>query len=423
MNEDRALLPLTSNTYSISSYTPAASYRPTLDQMVGAWLDAKGKISRGSYNTRYNYERIMIDFRTMLAQAGIDLDADPGLIATIAQKWAAQPIFSPWEQPHPSRHHAMGRHSALARAERLEREGGVSVGTYNNRLYCLSSFYTYSLKRGWFPTNPINLVEKHKGGERDYAHPLEKEEVEQALTRIDRSDLVGLRDYALLSLAFTTGRRASELVTLVWGDITFAHSGKATVFWRYCKGGKTMEDELTPGVCDAILDYMHARYGRELSTVPPEAPLWLVHARNEYRGHRLLQGGLSGIWKRRLGTSKVHTSRHTFAFLMEAHGAKMSDISHRLGHSNIATTSIYLQRMHRAENPYAQKLEQAIGISKREVPVEAQHDRLPDKAERAKRAIAEHPEMNNSELARLANVDRATIRMWKRKLQDKVREE
>ena len=45
---------------------------------------------------------------------------------------------------------------------------------------------------------------------------------------------------------------------------------------------------------------------------------------------------------------------------MEKHGAKTSEIQRKLGLKNIATTSIYFQSLTEEDNPYAEKIEQAI---------------------------------------------------------------
>ena len=49
--------------------------------------------------------------------------------------------------------------------------------------------------------------------------------------------------------------------------------------------------------------------------------------------------------EKRIGTSKVHQLRHTFARMLEDAGAKITVIQQRLGHASAATTSIYLQAL------------------------------------------------------------------------------
>jgi hypothetical protein len=48
---------------------------------------------------------------------------------------------------------------------------------------------------------------------------------------------------------------------------------------------------------------------------------------------------------------------------MEQHGAKVSEIQRKLGHKSIASTCLYLQALTSEENPYAEAIEQAIGVA------------------------------------------------------------
>jgi site-specific recombinase XerD len=48
--------------------------------------------------------------------------------------------------------------------------------------------------------------------------------------------------------------------------------------------------------------------------------------------------------------------------MMLKSGATILDIMHRLGHANIATTSIYLKSLASAENTFASKVLNEMGI-------------------------------------------------------------
>jgi integrase len=63
-----------------------------------------------------------------------------------------------------------------------------------------------------------------------------------------------------------------------------------------------------------------------------------------------------------LGTSKFHAPRHTLAVTMHNKGAKITDISKALGHSDIKITSDYLEEHLSYENPLASELEEEWGI-------------------------------------------------------------
>lgn len=63
-----------------------------------------------------------------------------------------------------------------------------------------------------------------------------------------------------------------------------------------------------------------------------------------------------------LGTSKVHTTRHSAAVQWSKLGLPLQEISKRLGHSSLAITSAYLEEHLEDENPVGLQLEEAFGI-------------------------------------------------------------
>lgn len=90
--------------------------------------------------------------------------------------------------------------------------------------------------------------------------------------------------------------------------------------------------------------------------------MWVSLARNGTQGQPLSTRAIGLMCEARLGTSKVHTLRHTFAHAMEEAGAKVSDIQARLGHANLATTGRYLAALRAAENPQSEALETLFGV-------------------------------------------------------------
>ncbi len=308
----------------------AAACQP-IELAIAAWLDAKAKRT-GSVKTATAYATTLAAFRATLRDHGLDLDGAPALVALVAQGWAG--------------------HSDPAPA------------TFNQKLAILSSFYSYALKRDLLKgSNPIGRVERRPVQGYAGAMPLPYLEVKARLAAIDRTTLVGQRDYALLVVGLQTGRRLSELAALRYGDMTLSGE-RLTVIWRRCKGGKTMSDTLPPAVTRAVGEYLHARYGTALlkEGVPPDAPVWVSCARNGSKGQALGIQSVADICAKRLGTSKVHALRHTFARAMEDAGAKVSEIQARLGHDSLATTGRYLAALHRADNPHAERLVTLFGL-------------------------------------------------------------
>ena len=308
-----------------------------LDRAIAAWLEEK---TRRSAKTRRAYVDTLQRFRWALQQRGLDLDSAPVQIADVAQAW----IMQPWS---------------------LQLQA-IMPNTRNQRLAILSSFYTHARKRQHLlGDNPIALLDRESVQSYAGAKAMEAGDVARRLAAIDRQTPAGLRDYALLVLALQTGRRASELAGLCWGDVQRNEEGGGclTLTWRHCKGGKVLIDELNAAVGQALLAWLHEAYGADLDALLPATPIWLSLARNGSRGQALGVQSIADIWAKRLGTSKVHATRHTFARAMEQVDAKVSDIQARLGHASLQTTSRYLAQLGSAKNCHADALAALFGVA------------------------------------------------------------
>lgn len=242
----------------------------------------------------------------------------------------------------------------------------VSSATYNQRLAILSSLYAYAKKQGpqsplYLEHNPVDTLDRAKVQAYASAQPLAGDVVAEQLASINQEMLSGKRDYALLSILLQTGRRAQEVASLTWGDVKM-HKDRATLTFTRAKGNEKMIDELPAGVTAALLRWLHAYYGRALGKLAPETPLWVSLARDGSKGAQLGYVSINALCKKHLGTSKVHTTRHTFAHSMEAIGAPVSEIQARLGHKSLATTGRYLASLKRAENRHGDQLAALFGI-------------------------------------------------------------
>jgi site-specific recombinase XerD len=302
----------------------------TIDQCIAAWVHAKAHRSE-SKKTAKAYQETLAHFQDLLHAQGIDLDADPAIVAPLAQGWAG-----------------MGR------------QGDVTPATFNQRLSILSSFYKYAITHEVLHVNPIERVERRVMRKYNKAHFLESSAVKEGLAAIDRSTLEGKRDYALLAVALETGRRVSELAGLRYGHL-HKRGSTCMVTWIRCKGNKQMTDELPERTTKVIYEYLHAHYGSALLTLRADAAVWVSYSPHN-EGEAIGIRTISRISEKYLGTSKVHALRHTWAVTMHRRGAKLSEIGRGLGHSNLKTTSDYLEELLAYENPYARTLEDEFGI-------------------------------------------------------------
>jgi site-specific recombinase XerD len=302
-----------------------------LNLAILAWLDAKSNKS-GSVKTSTIYQNYLAGFRSFLNEQGYDLDSDSQMASTLAQAWCGHSL----------------------------RGKKVAPATFNQRRAVLSSFYAFAKKRGIVSSNPIELVDGLTTQEYRSARPLNKESVNNALFEIDRSTIAGARDYALLSILLTTGRRVNELVNLQVGDLS--REGETLIItWRRTKGGKTMQDEMLPHIARVLIRYLEDFYGTPLASINPEKPVFVCLG-NRDKGKPLTNVGISLVCKKHLGITKVHATRHTFAHLMEESGAKVSEIQAKLGHNNLQTTGRYLAALNSAKNEHAGKVASMLGI-------------------------------------------------------------
>jgi site-specific recombinase XerD len=306
--------------------------RMTLDQAITAWLDEKHNRSE-SHKTEHAYHNTLHAFRDALQSAGLDLDSDPALIAPLAQGWAG--------------------HSA--RAGHI-----VTPSTYNQRLAIVSSFYEYAIRNDVLHYNPMERVKRRVVRSKNAARPIAGTRVKSGLSQIDRSTPEGLRDFALLSVALSTGRRVSEIAGLRYKHLR-RDGNTCIVEFERCKGNKHFTNHLEAKTTQALYSYLETVYPGQLLALPGESPLWVSFSPRN-RGAAISTRTLASICETYLGTSKFHATRHTWAVTMNKKGARLTDISKGLGHSNVKITSDYLDELTGYENVYASQLEEEFGI-------------------------------------------------------------
>lgn len=320
-------------------FAPRVPNSAALAEVIAAWLDAKGGRSQ-SERTRRAYTSTLASYQAALQRVGLDLDAPQGqgrALGLVAQSWAGE-----------------GGRGGLP----------IAPATYNQRLAVISSFFQYAARvSDLVAGNPIAAyVERRPVDTYGSATPLDPKQIALRLGQIDRTTALGLRDYAFLSVAVSTGRRLTELAALRWGDLTL-EGERVTLVWRRTKGGKTMRDTLARPVAEVLLAWLHYHYGASLEALAVDAPIWVVLAPRG-RGGALSGQSLADVCQRHLGTSKVHSLRHTFAHTMAQAGASVGEVQRRLGHSNVATTDRYLRQLASAENPFADALVDLFGIER-----------------------------------------------------------
>lgn len=159
------------------------------------------------------------------------------------------------------------------------------------------------------------------------------EEILDGINLIDRSTVMGLRDYALILFLYASGCRISEALSVQRADIV-----EGWLKIRFAKGEKERVVPLAPVATQAM-----ERYLVEQTLSSPY--IWL-----NYRGEKLSRISAYKIVKKYLGVSP-HVLRHSFASSLIIGGADLRVVQELLGHSSLETTQIYthIQKQNLAE--------------------------------------------------------------------------
>lgn len=115
----------------------------------------------------------------------------------------------------------------------------LSIPSQVGRLQAVRSFFRWLVRQRYLVANPAADLLLPRLPKQIQA-PLTLEEVELVLALPDVADPLGLRDRAILELAYSSGLRRAEIAKLGLGDVDFLHG---TVFVRQGKGKK---DRLVP---------------------------------------------------------------------------------------------------------------------------------------------------------------------------------
>jgi len=315
-----------------------------LNLLIEEWLLEKYHQTR-SVKTRETYRAILQQYRVALQQQGLDLDRQDCL----AQLVSTARLFATFS--------ARGKE--------------VAVATSNLRLSTLSSFYEFAIRNDLVSLNPIDKIRRGKTRRDQGAHAIDPETVQARLRSIDTSTLDGKRDRALLLVYLQTCRRLSEVAGLLWRDVHIdigpgtggAAQELVTLTFERCKGAKVMVDQLPAGISCVLLTWLRSYYGEGLS-LSPDMPLWVALApggRNgSNRGNRLGNQAIADVCKKYLGTSKVHTTRHSGTLARLKAGASVQDIRKQLGHDSLATTDYYIEVLLHEPDAHAVQVESLL---------------------------------------------------------------
>jgi integrase/recombinase XerC/integrase/recombinase XerD len=222
-----------------------------------------------------------------------------------------------------------------------------SSQTVSAYLTAVRRFFAWLETEGVYP----NIARDIKGLKRPAGflkEALTGEEVVRLLNGIARTDVISLRDYAIINLMVRTGLRTIEVVRALRDDVGRESGETVLKVWGKGRDSKDEFVILTEEAYTPILDYIQARGNGKLSD-----PLFLSRS-NRNHDKALSTRSLCRIIANRLKavglkTAKVtaHSLRHTAGTIALTNGADLLSVKDMLRHSNINTTLTYAHNINR----------------------------------------------------------------------------
>ena len=222
-------------------------------------------------------------------------------------------------------------------------EKKTSKRTIVRRLSSLRTFFKYNYSLGLISVNPVEEIEAPKI-EKRVPYSLSYEELQRLFDQPETADYLGLRDRAIMELFYSSGLRVSELVGLNRDD----YDPKELLVRVRGKGKKERIVPITKNAAEWISTYLDypERY-RDVDGHLGQQDDKAIFLNK--LGTRLTTRSVDRKFDKYLTASGLagkvtpHTIRHTIATHWLENGMDLKTIQELLGHTSLATTTIYTQ--------------------------------------------------------------------------------
>ena len=216
-------------------------------------------------------------------------------------------------------------------------EIGKKTSTISRNLASLRSFYQFLIRSRKVKRDPTEDIQSPKV-EKRVPSVLTSQEVELLLEQPKDVDLKGTRDKAMLELAYATGMRVTEIISLNIEDVNIEEG------FVICKQG-TKQRNIPLGSLSlkAVKEYVEEARPVLIKNEKEQALFVNIN------GKRLTRQGFWKIvkyYKEQAHITKditPHVLRHSFATHLLQNGADLKAIQTMLGHSDISSTQVYMQ--------------------------------------------------------------------------------
>ena len=225
-------------------------------------------------------------------------------------------------------------------------------GSINRKIFTLRS-YSHFLRLMDVPQAdqlPFYDVLKIRQGYRNRPNALRKYQITSLFENIDRSTILGIRDYAVYALMYQTGLRVGEVHALNLESLDLENRNLTVIG----KGNKRRQLHLTKEMCQILSEYLAVRpFFLNSHGIPA---LFISK-----KGNRLALRTMEDNFKKILSKAKFHTHfnvschtlRHSFASHLNDNDVDILVIQSLLGHSSTKSTEPYI-------HPSLEKIREAM---------------------------------------------------------------
>jgi integrase/recombinase XerC len=218
-----------------------------------------------------------------------------------------------------------------------------SAATMARKIATLRSFYKWAARRNLSAGNPMTAIRTPRQSKR-LPKAITIEAIERLLSTPSETDVLGVRDRAMLETLYSTGIRVSELVGMNVEDVD--DTGEALRI-----RGKGKKERIVP-----LGKHAMTAVRKYVGMLQAEARFAAVWGANGTRsgplfmnkhGKRLSSRSVRRKLDKYLKSAGLdpdispHTLRHSFATHLLENGADLRSVQELLGHQSLSTTQIY----------------------------------------------------------------------------------
>lgn len=214
-------------------------------------------------------------------------------------------------------------------------ENQTSVRTVLRRLSSLRSFYRFAMREHIATDNPLEEIDSPKK-EKKLPVSITYEQVKLLFNQPDISTFLGFRDRAIMELFYSSGLRLSEVAGLKRSDF----DAKNQILNIFGKGKKQRQTPITATAAAWLTNYLNHP---ERSGIEQDGQAIFLNKWGDRLTPRSIDRNFAAYLKASGLSERItpHTIRHTIATHWLENGMDLKTIQTLLGHSSLATTTIY----------------------------------------------------------------------------------